>query len=82
MSACKHFNAWIQLVACGLLLSAVLGCVGVAAGPGYVGVDTYVPSPDVFVFGGYGRGHVDRDFGRRGAVSRSVGHVGGGRSHR
>ena len=61
-----------RFVSCSVLLAVLTGCVGFV-GPGYV--DAYVPGPDVVVFGGYGRGGFDRDFGRRGAESRrSFGH--------
>jgi len=61
-----------------LVSGSLTGCVGVE-GSAYVGDDYvggYVPGPDVYVFGGYGRGHFDRDAGRRGAESRRavVGH--------
>jgi hypothetical protein len=66
-----------------LLLTAVSGCIGVEGG-GYVGggyVDTYVPAPDVYVFGGYEHHHYDRDWGRRGAESRRGVEHWGGREH-
>ncbi len=72
-----------------MLCLALAGCVGFVGG-GYEGgpgfVDVGVPGPDVFVFGGYGRGRYDRDASHRGAASRGpVGHAAparGGGGHR
>jgi hypothetical protein len=67
------------------MMLALTGCYGVVGGgygyygPAYCGpgyFDDY--GPDVEVFGGYGHGHWDRDFGRRGFQSRGGGHFGGG----
>jgi hypothetical protein len=60
------------------------GCVA-SVGPAYevepVGVDVYVPAPDIFIFGGFDRDHRDRDAGRRGGESRrSAGHSAPARS--
>lgn len=73
-----------------MLCFALTGCVGFVGGGGPGFVDVGVPAPDVFVFGGYGRGGYDRDASHRGAVSRgAAGHSapargggGGGGRHR
>ena len=82
-----HFlTGALGFVLCLALTAGLTGCVGVA-GPGYDEgpdyVDGYVPGPDLYVFGGYGRDHFDhdRDFARRGAESRhftGAGHNMGG----
>lgn len=70
MNRTKRLADRIVCVACALVVGVLAGCVGVE---GSVGVDTYVPGPDVVVFGGYGHWHhFDRDAGRRGAVSRAA----------
>jgi len=68
----KFTRIGAAMLAAGSLLAGVglSGCVGVE-GEGYVGVDTYVPAPDIYVFGGYEhRRHWDREASHRGAESR------------
>jgi len=72
---------WIRAACGGALLVSLTGCVGVV-GPGYYEGPGFVDyGPEVTVFGGWGRGHFDRDAGRRGFESRggAHGHFGGHR---
>jgi hypothetical protein len=76
MRKLKWFAGGLLLFIGAAMLPALTGCVGIE---GSAEVDTYVPGPDVVVFGGYDRfHHYDRDAGRRGAESRAAAHHGGG----
>ncbi len=89
MNASSHLLKWAGVLLAFLILPVfLLGCVGVV-GDGYVGGDVYVPTPDVYVFGGFDH-HFDGAASHRGFASRSAvghlapaphppaGHVGGG----
>ncbi len=65
--------------ACAGFLFVMSGCAGYVdtgyssyGGPAYIGVDPYIPAPDIYVFGGtrYPYHHFDHDFSRRGFESR------------